>query len=45
VWAEEALGVHVTAAEIRPLLADVEETVARLIGLLRLPTPQELEPQ
>ena len=54
-WAEEALGVHVTAAEIRPLLADdgaeepaddfVEETVVRLIRLLRLPIPNELEDQ
>ena len=54
-WAEEALGVRVTAADIRPLLAGdgaeepaddfVEETVARLIRLLRLPRPPELDAQ
>ena len=54
-WAREALGLRVAAAEIRPLLAldgadepvddFVEETVARLIRLLRLPVPQQLDAQ
>jgi hypothetical protein len=51
-WADEVLGVSVPAAQIRPLLAEarvedpeddfVEETVMRLIQLLRLPVPQAL---
>lgn len=51
-WAAVVLGVSVPAAQIRPLLADdgvedpvddfVEETVLRLIELLRLPVPDAL---
>ena len=51
-WAGEVLDVSVPAAQIRPLLADegvedpedafVEEPVARLIELLRLPLPDAL---
>jgi hypothetical protein len=51
-WANEVLGVSVSAEQIRPLLAEdgvedpeddfVEGTVMRLIQLLRLPVPEEL---
>lgn len=51
-WAHEVLGVSVPAEQIRPLLAEdgveepdddfVEETVMRLIQLLRLPLPEGL---
>jgi hypothetical protein len=51
-WAPKVLGVEITAAQLRPLLAHeghvaldddfVEETVVRLSGLLRLPVPGEL---
>ena len=51
-WAEQVLGVEVTAAELRPLLADageedpddafVEDTVERLVTLLGLPVPPGL---
>jgi hypothetical protein len=51
-WAHEVLGVSVPAEQIRPLLAEdgvkepddefVEETVMRVIQLLRLPVPEGL---
>lgn len=51
-WTDEVLGVSVTAEQIRPFLAEdgvedpedafVEETVVRLIELLRLPVPDGL---
>jgi hypothetical protein len=53
LWAREVLGVSVTPAEIQPLLARagqeepddafVDETVERLLRLLDLPLPDELE--
>jgi hypothetical protein len=51
-WATDVLGVSIPPSEIRPLLATdgvedphddfVEETVARLLQVLRLPAPEEL---
>jgi hypothetical protein len=53
-WANEVLDVEMPAGQIRPLLADdeeeepdddfVEETVGRLLSLLRLPLPPGFEP-
>lgn len=50
-WAQEHLGATASDADLRPLLAEVgdepeedfvEETVARLLGLLGLPIPDGL---